>query len=210
MRIWEWIIVLLLIVILYGLTKPAVIRSGPKANQTEAVSNLRQVGLALSEFEHDYGRMPDATTAEVIQKATETELRLGTTTSNDFFRQLLASGVATSESIFYAETAESHKADNNFEGPKALEKGECGMSYFVSVPENSDPARPLAATPMIPRTDRFDSKIFDRRACILKADLSVTSHTINKNGHAVSKGQNLLDPDYAAWGGHAPTIAWPE
>ena len=45
------------------LTAPMFIRGHHhRADQTEAVSNARQIGLALYEFEYEYGAYPNAVT----------------------------------------------------------------------------------------------------------------------------------------------------
>jgi len=66
---------------------------------TEAISNLRQISINLFSFEEEYGRFPDATTIPAVQAATGTTLALGTSSSNDLFRQLLAT-VGKSEKMF--------------------------------------------------------------------------------------------------------------
>jgi hypothetical protein len=63
---------------------------------------------------------------------------------------------------------------------------------------------------MIPGTDRFDPKPFKGKAVILKMDNSVTSLSIDKAGHAILDGRNLMDPHHPIWEGHAPVIAWPD
>ena len=184
-------------------------RSCPAPN-TEASNNARQVGLALFEFETEYGKFPDASTIAELRKEMGSTLPLGTTSSNDFFRQLIASGIAQSESMFYAKTSASHKPDGDFAGTKALEKGECGFTYFLGGETAGNPRRPLVVVPMIPGTDRFDSKPFEGKAVILKMDNSVSSYPIDKNGHVIVDGRNLMDPHHPIWDGHAPVIAWPE
>lgn len=51
----ELLVVIVIIASLAGLTAPMVIRQRKKADQTEATNNARQIGLALLEFENDYG-----------------------------------------------------------------------------------------------------------------------------------------------------------
>ncbi len=188
-----------------------VCRGGKKGTQTEAVSNARQIGFALSAFQDEFGQMPDANTIEKVRQKSGTDLKLGTKSSNDFFRQLMASGIAQSESMFYAKIAGTHKPDDVFAGAKALEKGECGFTYFMGATKGCSPNRPIAVTPMIPGTDRFDPKPFDGKAVILRADDSVNSLPILiRDGHAWANGQNLMDPANPIWEGKPPIIAWPE
>ncbi|MEO7101689.1 MAG: hypothetical protein ABI162_20225 [Luteolibacter sp.] len=207
-----WIVGLFFVIgCFFSFAQPRYICSGRKAPQTEAVNNARQIGLALSEFQDEFGQMPDAGTIEKVRQKSGTDLKLGTRSSNDFFRQLLASGIARSENIFYAKISGTRKSDNGFAGVKALEKGECGFTYLMGATKDCNPNRPIAMTPMIPGTDRFDLKPFDGKAVILKADNSVSSYPIViKTGHVMVNGRDLFDPANPIWGGKPATIAWPE
>jgi hypothetical protein len=182
-----------------------------KADQTKAVSNARQIGLALMEFENKYGTYPDVRTAISVQTATGTKLSLGAATSNDIFRQLIASNFTRSERMFYAKIPGARRPDDVITGAEALKKGECGFAYLSGLSSVGNPSRPLVVTPLIPGTDRFDPKPFDGKAIILKADNSVTSMNINKDGHVMAGGRNLLDPTNPVWGNDDKfVIAWPE
>ena len=86
----ELLVVIVIIAALAGLTAPMVIKQRRKADQTEAVSNARQIGLALFEFETTYGRYPDTSTAEEVKTNTESDLNLSGNTATDYFRQLIA------------------------------------------------------------------------------------------------------------------------
>ncbi len=207
---WLWIVGLGSMVVLVASPLFLMRRRGCYSPVREAVNDARQIGLALFEFETEYGKYPDPTTIAAVRKETGTLLSLGTTSSNDFFRQLIAAGIAQSEPMFYAETAGGRKPDNIFDTTHALEKGECGFTYFLGATETCNPARPLVVARMIPGTDRFDPKPFEGKAVILKADNSVTSLPIDKHGHAILLGGNLMDPHHPIWDGHPPVIAWPE
>jgi hypothetical protein len=204
-----WIVGILVIAVAFFSTPP---RGGCKisAVQVEAVNNARQIGLALSEFAREYGTMPDAGTIEKVRQNTGTDLKLGTKSSNDFFRQLLAANTVQSESMFFAMISGTHKPDNVFTGAKALEKGECGFTYLPGAFDGCDPRRPVAVTPMIPSTDRFDPKPFKGKAVVLRMDSSVTSIPITKDGHLIVSGMNLFDPSHPIWQGKPPVIAWPD
>ncbi len=211
---WLWFVGLgsCVVLVLGLLAAPMFSRRGyRRPYQTEAVNNARQIGIALIEFESDYGKFPDPSTIAAVRSKTDTTLNLGTVSSNDYFRQLLGSQIAQSEAMFYAKTASSRKPDGVFTGTHALEKGECGFTYFLGANTKTDtPNRPLLAVPMIPGTDRFDPKPFEGKAVILTMDCSVRALNIDKDGHAILDGRNLMDPHHPIWGGHAPTIAWPE
>ncbi len=194
-----------------GLTAPIVIRSHKNPDLTEAVSNARQLGLALFEFENEYGKYPDASTIAAVKRETAMDLDLGTKSSNDFFRQLLAAGFTSSEKMFYAKIDGVRKPDDNFTKAEALKKGECGFSYLSGLSMKGNPSRPIAVTPLIPGTDRFDPTKFDGYAIILIMDTSVSTMPIGKDGHVLYGGKNLLDPTHPVWGKDDKfVIAWPE
>jgi hypothetical protein len=210
---WNWLVgagSLSIFGLFVLLTIPMTVRSYKNTDQTEAVSNARQIGLALFEFDAEYGKFPDATTIAAVQKKTGSPLPLGTKTSNDMFRQLLASDIVQSEQMFYAFVQGGRKPDGVISPASALEKGECGFSYLAGLSSTGNPSRPLVVTPLIPGTDRFDPKRFDGKAIILRMDNSVTSVNIEKNGHVLLDGRNLLDPKHPIWSGAPPTIVWPE
>jgi hypothetical protein len=216
---WNWLVgvgIVSIVIVLPGLMAPMFIRRGHhRHDQTETVSNARQIGLALFEFDAEYGKYPDGSTISPVSKDAATDLNLsklslGTKSSNDYFRQLLAAGYTRSEKMFYARILGAKKPDDNINGAEALKKGECGFAYLSGLSSVGNPSRPLVVTPLIPGTDRFDPKPFDGKAIILKADNSVTSMNINKDGHVMLDGRNLLDPSHPIWGGHPPRIVWPE
>jgi hypothetical protein len=172
--------------------------------------NAQQIGLALFEFEYEYGAYPNADTVVAVQKATGTTLSLGTTTSNDFFRQLFGANITQSERMFYARIAGMKKPDDNITGAEALKKCECGFAYFLGAKAGDNPKRPLVATPMIPGTDQFDPKALEGKAVVLRADNSVTSFNIDKDGHIQIEGKLFMDPTNPIWDGHPPKIVWPD
>jgi hypothetical protein len=203
-----WIVGTLGIVVF--LMQPPYRGTSKKRDQTLAVSNARQIGLALFEFQSRYGSFPDPTTIAPLRKETSSARPLGTKTSNDFFQQLVVSGITQSEPMFYCKGQKSRKSDGLMDGRNLLSKGECGFTYMLGATVHDSPNRPLLGAPMIPGTDRFDPKPFDGKAVVLKLDCSVTSYPINKNGHVMIDGRNLMDTHHPIWDGHAPVIAWPD
>ena len=198
------------IAMLAGMTAPLIIRQRKKAVQTEAISNARSLGLALFEFESEYGSYPNDATAAVVADATTTPQVTGNS-SNARFRQLIRSGMTQTERIFYAHIPGTHQADNLIDGEHALERGECGFAYVENLITTDKVVRPLAMTPMIPGTTRFDPQPFSSKAVILWTDNSVRSMSIDrKSGEVMLDGRNLLDPAHPIWGGKPPVIALPE
>jgi prepilin-type N-terminal cleavage/methylation domain-containing protein len=216
----ELLVVIVIIAALAGLTAPMVIRQRKKADQTEAVSNARQIGFALFEFETSYGSFPDSTTGPTVTENTGTQLTFGGTTANDYFRQLMAAEIATSEGMFYAKTGFSKKPDNVANTTdKALGNGEVGFGYIlnanVAFSTAGNPARPIVAAPLsFPfGTGTFDYDIYDAKAVVLRIDNSVTSLPILKTSKLAQLGgaKHLLQTGQdSVWGdGVTPTMVNP-
>jgi prepilin-type N-terminal cleavage/methylation domain-containing protein len=216
----ELLVVIVIIAALAGLTAPMVIRQRKKADQTEAVSNARQVGLALFEFETEYGNFPDDDTADAVFKATEIPAIVGTT-ANDKFRQLIAAGIAQSEGMFYAKTAFTKKPDGVIDpiGTEAVKKGEVGFGILVKqdgkgMSAAGNPSRPIIAAPLKEAMDgTFDSDFYDGKAVVLKLDNSVSSFNIVKStGKVLISGKGILDTGTGTvWGSDpAPQWAYPD
>lgn len=201
-------IVFILVVIMYDLAGQ---RRHHDHSRVEAINNLRQIGIALFEFEAAYGKFPDADTVAGVRLTTKSDLEMDGISSNAYFQQMLGAEIAQSETMFYANVRGLRKPDNNFTRGEALKKGECGFTYFLGGKSTDNPMRPLAATPMIQGTDRFDTrKGFYGYAVILRMDCSVVSLPLDNDGHVIIDGKNMMDPYHPIWEGHPPTIAWPD
>lgn len=190
------------------LSTPLWIRSHRAKGSPEVLNNARQIGLALFEFQTEYGSLPDKRSISKVSAKNSSDLHLGTTTSNDFFRQLIAANIVQSEGIFYAKIKDAQKPDNIMTAGEAIKKGECGFSYLAGLTASGN--TPLLVTPLIPGTDRFDPEPFEGKAMILKRDNSVTSLPIREDGHVWIDGMNFLDPNHPIWAGKPPVIAYPE
>lgn len=183
----------------------------PRANLTEAISNARQIGFALFEFQSVYGRFPDSATAAEVRRKTGSTLTLGGRTSNDLFAQVMTSGMSESERIFYAPAKSAIRADDIYNTDAAvLEHGECAFAYICGVDPTGDPNTPLAFGPVIPGTKTLDRNSCFGKAAVLKADNSVTSLPIDSFGKITYNGLELLDPRQPFWHGKAPDVKWPK
>ena len=197
------------IAFLAGLTAPMVIRQRKKADQTEAFSNARSFGLALFEFEAEYGSYPNAATAATVAEQTGTPEITGDS-SNARFRQLIRAGITQSEQMFYANADGIEKPDGIISGDDALAPGECGFGYIENVSANDSP-RPIALAPFVPGSDRLDPLPFAGKAVVLWSDNSVRSLNIDRvTREAELDGQNILDPTHPIWEGTPPILLLPE
>jgi prepilin-type N-terminal cleavage/methylation domain-containing protein len=217
----ELLVVIVIIAALAGLTAPMVIRQRKKADQTEAVNNARQIGLAMFEFENSYGTYPDSTTATTVTENTGSQLTFAGNTANDYFRQLIAAEIASSESMFYAKTAFSKKPDNVFNtSSNALEPGEVGFGYIMNgnlaFSTSGNPSRPIVVAPLLfPfQSGQFDIDLYDAKAVVLRIDNSVQSLPVLRQSKLaqLGGGKNLLQTgDETVWGtGVTPTIVNPQ
>lgn len=197
------------IAMLAGLATPMVLRQRKLADQTEAISNARQIGLSLFEFQMEYGSFPNSRTAPLVADSSGTPEITGAS-SNARFRQLLRSGNTQSEALFYAKADGIQRPDNDISGDQALAPGECAFGYIDNIRTNDSP-RPIAMAPFIPGSEEFDPLPYGGKAVVLWSDNSVRPLNINRaTGEAILDGQNLLDPTHPVWGGTAPTLLLPE
>ena len=222
----ELLVVIVIIASLAGLTAPMVIRQRKKADQTEAVSNARQIGLALFEFENEFGTFPGASTLTDLNAAgspyaTATIKGAAGTDSNGYFKQLMQAGMTQSESMFYAKTPFSKKPDGDIStDQQALDDGEVGFGYITGAGNEGmstagNPARVIAATPLVQDGSAFDTEPFDRNAVILKIDNSASSVKIvpaspdATTGPAIVGGVDLMSASNNIWGSTVPAMKAP-
>jgi prepilin-type N-terminal cleavage/methylation domain-containing protein len=190
----ELLVVIVIIAALAGLTAPMVIKQRKKADQTEAVNNARQIGLALFQFDTDYASYPDSETAQEVSDRTGSSLNMGGTTANDYFRQLIASKVTDQESMFFAKIPGARKPDNNISGSEALKQGEVGFAYLtnnnIALSSGGNSARPIVVTPLLNNstTGQFDPGPFEDKAIVLRMDNSVTSLDIRQDNNQINLG----------------------
>lgn len=214
-RFWIWTVGLISVLYVGVILGNAILVQRNKAYTVEAHGNLRAMSCAFSEFDMNYGKFPDASTAASVRGNTGSVLPLGTKSANDYFRQLIASEIGQGETMFYAEIPGAKKPDNHFGGTDALEKGECGFSYILGQSSKANAERPLAVTPLIHGSNRFDPKPFNGYAIVLRIGGCWTGVVnvlpINSKGEVLdTSGKHILDRANPIWGGEKPMIAWPE
>ncbi|WP_348223476.1 hypothetical protein [Luteolibacter sp.] len=208
---WMWLFRGAILIFSVGVILPMVNKQRMKANQTSAICSLKGIGMCLFEFESEYGSFPDSTTAMELKRKTGSSLKLSDKTSNDVFVQVLASGIATTESMFSSCTGSTSKSDGNWSSDAtALEHGETGFAYVSGLTTKDNPSIPMVFGPIIPGTKTVDSKAFDGKAVALWLDNSVTSLPIDGTGRILINGRDLLDPGNPIWNGKAPDVRWPK
>lgn len=174
------------------------------------ISNLRDMGLALLEFENDYGSYPSKESAKVVREVTESKLALNFATSNDYFRQLLVSGLSGTEKFFQIGMPEK-VADNIFNSDEtALAKDECSFAYAPGGSSSVDASRPLVLVPLVAGQLKFDPLPLGGKAAILMADNSVKVFPISATGDVLINGKSVFDPTQPFWNGKKPEVVWPK
>ena len=215
----ELLVVIVIIAALAGLSAPMILRQQKAAARTEAISNAKQVGLALLEFDQEYGSFPDNDTAEEVAASTGTDLNLSGDTSNDYFRQLIAYGIQ-SEDIFFTKTAYTRKPDNVINASNALEAGEVGFGYVMldaTTAQNTsgNPGRPVLVTPLLDASTQweFDADPYGDKAVILRLDNSAKALQVRDSDKnvTVGGGKTLQQTgDETVWGTNTtPTLKAP-
>lgn len=219
----ELLVVIVIIASLAGLTAPMVIRQRKKADQTEATSNARQIGLAMFEFENDYGTYPDKDTLDQLTETFPDSVIKGAagTDSNGYFKQLMQAGLTQSEQMFYAKAAGTIKPDGDIStDTQALAAGEVGFGYIKDGQDGmssaGNPARAIVATPLVANGSNFDGDPFDKKAVILRIDNSVISANIrvgtstDNSGPAIVGGKDLMSSANPIWGSRTPKMQAPK
>jgi type II secretory pathway pseudopilin PulG len=213
----ELLVVIVIIAALAGLTAPMILKQARKADAAEAVSNGRQIGIAMFEFQAEYGSYPGtATIATVNTNNPGHGFTIATVTdANVCFRQLFAAGITQSEAMFYAKISGATKPDGDITatGDKAIGTGECGFGYILNATQGQtatgNPSRVIAATPMKTATT-FNPDPFDKKAVLLRIDNSVVSVNIDTAGLAKIGGADVLSATASKfWGTVTPLAVLP-
>jgi hypothetical protein len=214
--VWKWLLLVVLIVAAVILLAPHVIRTelGHGRDFREAVHNMRSIGLALAEFQANYETFPnDQTRTEVLQRHPESKIPLGTSTSNDYFHQLLASGNADSPSYFHGYGISKRNPPELPDAKIPLPPDTCGYAYIITDAESNAPSRPLVVYPLVPGKFIFDKKLcklWGNRALVLHADSSVRAYPIDASGRLMIDGLDLFDHAQPHWQGRGFQVKWPE
>ena len=212
----ELLVVITIIAALAALVSPQVLRGLKKADLNTAISNSRQIGLAMFAFETEYGSFPDSETqTDVEEDFSSSAITANTNNSNGYFRQLFIAEMTDSEDIFFAKTALSKKPDGVFNGDNCLEARENAFGYIMNqndgLTTGGSASRVLVISPLT-STGTFDPDAFSRKASALRIDQSVQVLNINNTNEALlGGGKKLLETGTdTIWGTSInPTIVAP-
>lgn len=196
---------------LFGVIAYHLVLQDRWSSRYQALHNLREIGRAMEEFEQDYGRYPDLSTGPEVKQRTGSLLTMGDSSSNQLFRQLIASSLIR-ERRFWAPLPGRYLADDvATRDSKALEYWENGFSYVAGLDSTRDAGTPLVFSPGRKGTNLFDlTTKFGDKAVILTVDGSAALRHINRSGEVIVNGHNIFDPAQTFWKGKAPDLKWHE
>lgn len=195
-------------------------RGSHRRDLVNAISNAKQIYLALSDFEADHGFFPDDQTAT---HASNLKPFTGSF-SNDYLGQLIAGGYTRNEDIFMAPNRhyKSLRTDTVISPPgHILEKNECGFSYVMvedkgkrrGLNSKDNGAIPILAAPMLNPWGTCDAATFNNRGVYLRVDGSARSERLRSSDGKINLpgGMTLFDTGSStAWGSLKAVVLLPE
>ena len=204
-----WVALLVGLAVFAFMIGPNVIYSmqkgGSRADMAYAVSNSKQIKLALDSFAMDNnGVYPNG----------ETALKYGCPddgSSNALFRQLFARGMTESEKIFWikgSQLCSKSRPDDEttsggvFDRGKTLEPGDNGWAYVMDQTNTDNPSRPLLfASPPRGAGLEFDPDLWDMKVVVLRIDGSAKPERLNPVNRLMDgDNKELLTTESAVWG----------
>jgi len=204
----ELLVVIAIIVALAALATPQIFKALKRAALAEALNNVRQVKFALDGFATDFdGQFPnDDTGKRLVEGGT------GSSSSNDYLRQLFMSGETESETIFWVKNspvASKSAPDNKVkEGGKPqpaliLEAGDCHWAYMTEQTNTSPVNRPLLMDGYKKGLSEFDPETWSLKAVVLRIDGSAKPMRMRISDNKVLDGSlnDILTTRASAWDG---------
>ena len=178
---------------LFLLLQPTILKARKKSDASTSISNAKQVGILMLEFDLDFGAYPNDQTAEKKEILNEYVGEY----SNDYLGQLLAGGYIDSEEIFYAKwgSGSKNKPDNVYSTKeKTLEEGECGFAYIKGLRGSDKAKTPVLLTAMYGDGYKFDPYAYKGKAMVLRVDGSAVGLKLDKEGNAMlPDGKTLFE-----------------
>jgi len=198
----------------YFLLEVISIRGPSRPNFRNEMNNMRQIGMALFEFKSDFGRMPDESTIGLVrERFPETWIPMGTTSSNDYFHQLLAAEIVNCPLIFHGKGIATQRPFEMTEGQPPLPPGTCGFAYIIHTDDLIRDDTPLVVFPLVRGELIFDKKLCKKNgdhALVLFANVSVEKYPLDSNGRLILNGRDFFDPAQSHWHGGKFRVVWPE
>jgi len=214
----ELLVLLAVIATLGALAYPDIQKAKRNADKAKAICCSRNIGMALGEFDNDYGRYPDASTQI---KLTKSGFRCPTgDTANDYLAQLIAAKYLDAEEVFFAKGVRGTRVgDNDVSTPdRILAQGENSFGYVMLSDGSSlsssiaKSTTPVLVAPLVRGgfNPTFDPLPYNGRMIYFKADGSVAEALIKGKAGLLKKGRTLFEtgPE-TQWGTFQPDVKEP-
>lgn len=208
----ELLVVITIIGILAGIALPVYSSIQERGNQTKALSNAKQVGLALKLYASDNdGNFPqgpktgDPTVSDPSILPTSANVALG----------YLLPDYVTTETIFYVPKSgwTPGQPDDNITGAEKLKAGENHWAYVPKLNDTSNPRFPLIA-------DGFSTSVGvytndpaqkggvwkGKKAIVIRVDQSGALETVNKDYKVIGKTGGTANADLFATASWSPAL----
>lgn len=192
------------------------------AHKAKAINNLKQIGIALGEFESNYNRFPLTELPPEFLAENPDFQPLDRTDSNYLLGHLIRTNCVDTETIFSFGHSKAQNPDDDFStDQKILEAGECQFSYISAAGDVTltwnriSNETPLAFAAVVPQTAEFDPTAFRNESIYLRRDSSVTATKLSKGKHPKPlwkghKGLSILDSGPGTlWENGSPRVHHP-
>ena len=195
----------ILIVIALALLTPCQFKAIERAAMAEAISNARQVKLALDAFAMDFdGQFP----SESLHQ------KLGTrgSSSNALFRQLFVAESTEAEVIFWVKNSSVANEDAPDDQKPILRNGEVHWAYLHGLKNDGPEEAPIIVDPWKPQTHHFDPKLWENKAIVVRVDGSAKPIRLQPSSSLLldQENKNLLSAESSVWNDAAPDLRQPE
>jgi len=198
----ELLVVIAIIAILAGLATPAIFNALKAGELTKTTHNMKQLSVALLQYEQQFGHYPIAEDATEFPDAFTDGVNSSTGDSNGPLSLLIASSNLKSEENFFAKGGSpsgDREPDNDFStSSSVLEDGECGMAYVLkdsttSFSTSDNSSIPLLLSPMEDEST-YNPDPYNSKGVALRIDGSAKQGTINPDGDTLLiNNKDILD-----------------
>lgn len=181
----ELLVVIAIIVALAAIAAPMAFQQLKKAAMTTAVSNGKQIGQALINFDQDYGNFPDVDSAGRLPGNVTGSVG----SSNAALRQLIQARILDTESVFYAKIGGGIiPVDNQIGANQAIAPRENAWSYVLNQDNTglstaSNSQLPVLMTPVVSASAyTFAADPFAAKAVVIRINNSADTIPIGDGG----------------------------
>lgn len=214
----EIMVVIAIIAALASMGTPMALKQMKKKDLLTGTNNAKQIYMAMTEFESDFGSFPDDYTA-----TRDPDLADFTgEDANIYLGQLIQSGIIDKEGVFKLKGGASVKGepDDIISEGNVLVAGENGFSYVMKEKGVSFSLSDKSSIPLLvgamdhrdPSKTKFKD-VFGGKALVLRIDGSATQERISPKTGKVNlvSGKTLFDAsEDSVWQGYAPYVYLPK